>query len=240
MLNKAEHPGASMNALIVCEDVDEAAILAFALQRIGYSVLPTADLDKALRNWGQRPAELIILAPHRDLSPEQVRQVRRTTDVPLTVITDVQPEDILCQILDSGADQIVVRPYSTRLFMAKFRALLRRCQGNVVASLPSLHVGKLTLDPATRTAQIEGHPVSRLTQLEFRLLYTLMLHQGQTLTVETIVERVWGYGGEGSTELVRGLISRLRSKIEANPHSPQYVLTVPGVGYRLRTPQEQI
>jgi DNA-binding response OmpR family regulator len=227
-----------MNALVVCEDVDEAAVLSFVLQRLGYKVVPSADLDKALRGWEQRPAELIILAPHHDSSPEQVRQVRRTTDVPLIVVMDTQPEDIQCQILDLGADQVLVRPYSTKLFMAEFRALLRRSQGNVVASLPSWQVGKLTLDPATRTAQIEGRPVSRLTQLEFRLLYTLMLHQGQTLTIETILERVWGYSGDGK-RLVAGLVSHLRRKIEPNPHSPQYILTVPGVGYRLRTPQEE-
>jgi len=238
MLNKADRGEASLVALVACEDVDEAAVLSFVLQRIGYSVEPTADLDRALRNWTERPAGLIILALHQDVMPEMARQVRRTTDVPLVVITDPQREEVLCEILDSGADQIVLRPYSAKLFMAEFRALLRRCQGNVVANLPSWRVGKLTLDPATRTAQVEGHSVSRLTQLEFRLLYTLMLNQGQTLTIETILERVWGYSGDGK-RLVAGLVSHLRRKIEPNPHSPQYILTVPGVGYRLRTPQEE-
>jgi DNA-binding response OmpR family regulator len=226
-----------MSALVVCEDVDEAGILSFLLQRIGYSVVPTTELDKALRAWIEEPAELIVLAPHQNLGPDHVREIRRTTDVPLVVIMDAQPEDALCQILDSGADQIVLRPFSAKLFMAAFRALIRRCQGNVVATLPSWRVGKLTLDPATRTAQIEGYPVSRLTQLEFRLLYILMLNQGQTLTVEGILDRVWGYTGDGK-RLVAGLVSHLRRKIEPNPHSPQYILTVPGVGYRLRTPQE--
>ena len=77
-----------------------------------------------------------------------------------------------------------------------------------------------------------------MTHLEFRLLYTLMMHRGQTLPTAALVERVWGYEGEGSPELVRGLISRLRAKIEHNPKSPRLVLTVPGVGYCLSNSEE--
>ncbi len=71
----------------------------------------------------------------------------------------------------------------------------------------------------------------RLSQLEFRLLHTLMVHQGQILPTETIVEHVWGYDGEGDRSLVRGLINRLRVKIEPNPNSPQYIRTIPRIGY---------
>jgi len=84
----------------------------------------------------------------------------------------------------------------------------------------------------------DGAPSRRLTPLEFRLLYTLMLHRGQTLPNEVIVERVWGYSGEGSSVLVRGLIRRLRAKVETDPRHPQYIALVPGVGYRLDVPEE--
>jgi DNA-binding response OmpR family regulator len=98
-------------------------------------------------------------------------------------------------------------------------------------SLPTLSLAGLTLDPATRTVQISGLPSRRLTHLEFRLLYTLMIHRGQVLPTETIVEQVWGYSGQGDRDLVRGLVRRLRAKVEPDPSSPRYVLTVPGVGY---------
>jgi DNA-binding response OmpR family regulator len=68
--------------------------------------------------------------------------------------------------------------------------------------------------------------------LEFRLLYVLMVNRGQVIPVDVIVERVWGYTGQGSRELVRGLVSRLRRKIEPNPHEPRFIQNVPGVGYR--------
>ncbi len=74
-------------------------------------------------------------------------------------------------------------------------------------------------------------PSKRLTHLEFRLLYTLMINRGQILPTDTIVERVWGYSGQGDRELVRGLISRLRAKVKLDPRNPSYILTVPGVGY---------
>jgi DNA-binding response OmpR family regulator len=95
----------------------------------------------------------------------------------------------------------------------------------------------LSLDPATRTVQVVGQPPRRLTHLEFRLLYTLMVNRGQVLSTETIVEHVWGYTGQGDRDLVRGLIRRLRLKVELEPGKPVYILTVPGVGYSFTQPE---
>ena len=90
-------------------------------------------------------------------------------------------------------------------------------------------MGDLTLDPSTRTVTVTGGQRRRLTPLEFRLLYTLILYRGQTLPTALLVERVWGYEGDGSTDLVRGLVRRLRTKVEQDPRQPRHVLTVPGV-----------
>jgi DNA-binding response OmpR family regulator len=94
-----------------------------------------------------------------------------------------------------------------------------------------LSTAGLTLDPTTRVVEVSGKAKQRLTQLEFRLLYTLMINRRQVIPTETIVERVWGYTGQGDRDLVRGLVSRLRVKIEADPRDPRYILTVPGIGY---------
>ena len=79
---------------------------------------------------------------------------------------------------------------------------------------------------------MEGHPQKRLTHLEFRLLHTLMIHRGQILPTDRIVDLVWGYSDQGDPELVRGLVSRLRSKVEPDPRNPRYILTEAGIGYR--------
>lgn len=226
-----------MYALLVCDDNDETAILSLVLQRVGLAVTVTDALDRALRMWPQRPADMVLIALREGTSVEQVRRVRAETDVPLAIIAETPDEDSLYNVFDAGADAAIARPYSAKLLIARLRALLRRSSGTPLLSLPTLSVGKITLDPSSRDVQAEGHPPRRLTHLEFRLLYTLMIHQGQTLPTDGIVERVWGYSGEGDRELVRGLISRLRSKIEEDPKNPRYILTIPGIGYRLHNPE---
>jgi len=90
------------------------------------------------------------------------------------------------------------------------------------------------LDPTTRTVEVSGKTGQRLTHLEFRLLYTLMVNRGQVIPTETLVERVWGYTGKGDRDLIRGLVSRLRTKTEVDPRNPQFIITVPGVGYSFK------
>jgi DNA-binding response OmpR family regulator len=223
-----------MYALLLAKDSDEAAVLSLVLQRAGLAVTTSRDLERAMQSWAERPADLILLALPGLLPQDQVRRVRAETHVPLIMIISSTDEELHYALLQAGADLAVVRPFSARLLIAQVRALLRRAGGVPLFSLPTLTVAGLTLDPATRSVEISGRPGQRLTHLEFRLLYTLMMHRGQVLPTEGIVERVWGYSGQGDRELVRGLISRLRAKLETDPRNPYYILTVPGVGYSFR------
>jgi DNA-binding response OmpR family regulator len=220
-----------MYALMIAEDADEGAVLSLVLQRAGLAVITGRDLEHAMQGWLERPADLILLALPSLHSQEQVRRVRLETEAPLILIINELAEDLHCTVLKMGADLVIARPFSARLLIAQVGALLRRSGGVPLFSLPSLSLAGLTLDPATRTVEVVGRSGRRLTHLEFRLLYTLMTHRDQVLPPEAIVERVWGYSGEGSRDLVRGLISRLRTKVEIDPRSPRYILTVPGVGY---------
>ena len=121
--------------------------------------------------------------------------------------------------------------------ISQLRALMRRAIGVTVFNLPNFTVGDLDLDTSVRTVQVKDEAPKHLTRLEFRLLYTFMVHRGQVLSTDTLVERVWRYSGSGDRELVRGLVKRLRAKIEPDPHFPRYILTIPGVGYRLQEPE---
>jgi two-component system KDP operon response regulator KdpE len=222
-----------MQALVVCEDPDELAILAVTVRRAGLGATVGEAVEPVLAELHHSPVDLILLALH-DGSPEaQTRAVRRQTAVPLVVIAPQPGEEMLCRIYDAGADLVLPRPYSNRLLLMQVRAITRRGPGTIISSLPYLRSGELTLDPSNRAVQVEGRPPRRLTQLEFRLLYTLMMHRGQTLPASTLIERVWGYEGEGSSDLVRGLVRRLRIKVEPDPRKPRYIVTVPGLGYRL-------
>jgi len=220
-----------MYALLLARNVDEKALLSVVLQRVGLAVTSAGDPERAMQSWPERPADLVVLA-HQGTDPlAGIRRVRSETTVPTIVIVNQVEEDVHCQLLDYGADLVIQRPFSSRLLIAQVRALLRRAGSVPLFSLPTLSIAGLTLDPATRITQVAGQSPRRLTHLEFRLLYTLMMHSSQVLSTETIVEQVWGYDDQGDKELVRGLVRRLRTKIEPEPHQPQYILTIPGVGY---------
>jgi len=104
--------------------------------------------------------------------------------------------------------------------------------------LSPLDLEAVRLDPATRTVSVSGHEPQRLTQLEFRLLYVLMTNREHVVPAEIIVERVWGYTGDGNRDLVRGLVSRLRRKVEPDPDGPSFIQTIPGTGYRFSLAEE--
>ena len=220
-----------MYALLIAPNPDERALLSTVLQRVGLAVTAASDLSRAMRTWTERPADLIVLACQDEGSVSDISAVRAETTAPLVMVVDQIREGVHCDLLETGADLVLLRPFSSRLLIAQIKALLRRAGGVPLFSLPTLNVAGLTLDPATRTVRVSGQPSRRLTHLEFRLLYTLMLHRGQVLSTETIVEQVWGYSGRGDKELVRGLVRRLRGKTEPEPHEPRFILTVPGMGY---------
>jgi DNA-binding response OmpR family regulator len=225
------HLGNPMYALLIADSPDETAMLSLVLQRAGLACTSTSSLERAMQNWSGRPADLVVVALPAPEYRAQVRRVRAESEVPLILLVDPISEALHYDLLETGADLVLMRPYSSRLLAAQIRALLRRAGGVPIFSLPTLSIAGLSLDPATRTVETAGQPARRLTHLEFRLLYTLMMHRGQVLPTETIVERVWGHSGEGDRELVRGLVSRLRGKVEAEPSAPRYIVTVPGVGY---------
>jgi DNA-binding response OmpR family regulator len=223
-----------MYALLIAKDTDDIAIFSMILQRAGLAVTIAKDLDRAMQNWTQRPADIILLSL-TDLSPqEQVQRVRNETMVPLVLSVNGLDEFTHCEILKRGADLVISSSFSAKLLIVQIGVLLRRAGTIPTFSLPTLNVAGLTLDPATRTVVVADSPTQRLTHLEFRLLYTLMMHRSQIIPTETLVDRVWGYTGQGDRDLVRGLVSRLRGKVEVDARNPQYIITVPGVGYSFK------
>lgn len=225
-----------MQALLLVYNPEESAVLRLVLQRVGLSARISTNLEQAIDNWPDQPSDLIFLACERGEIPVQfIRQLRAYTNAPLVLFVDPVVEDLHVAALDAGADLIVWRPYSARILMAQTRSLLRRTSGTTFYHLPALIQGQVELDPSLRIFRAAGQPAVRLTQLEFRLLYTLMTHPDKIYPAEALVEHVWGYSGSGDRDLVRGLIRRLRTKIEPEPNQPQYIITQPGVGYAFRT-----
>lgn len=222
-----------MQAIVIAPDPEERDVLTFVLRKAGLAVAASGDYVRVLSNWGDHPADLILLALQAGENLDEVTKiVRAATQAPLFIVSEAVPDSTIALSLREGADVIVTRPVSPQLIAAQAIALLRRANAVPAFVLPNLDLGPINLDPSTRTVQVGENRPQRLTQLEFRLLYFLMTNRGQVLPTEVIVERVWGYTGEGNRDLVRGLVSRLRHKIEPNPEQPQFLETLSGVGYR--------
>lgn len=223
-----------MYALLIAKDADDTAILSTILQRAGLAVTTATNVERAMRSWTDRPADLILISLPTENLLEQVRHVRAETIVPLILIAQNISESHHYELLKQGADFIVVTPYSAKILIAQVGVLMRRSISAPALSLPKLATDDFALNPETRTVEIIDKPPQRLTHLEFRLLYTLMINRGQIIPTETIVERVWGYTGQGDRDLIRGLVSRLRAKVEVDPRNPQFILTNPGIGYSFK------
>jgi DNA-binding response OmpR family regulator len=231
-----------MQAFLISQHPDEADILTVILQHAGLNLKLVPDIHQAIEELDTTPPEFVLLTLDKQSAEmvNHVRLLRGSLIAPLVVITDALTETLHIEFLESGVDLVVARPYSARLLLYQIRALLRRSNSMPLFGLPQLSLREIRLDPATRSVSVKGKGSRHLTQLEFRLLYTLMTHSDEVISSESLVEHVWGYPGEENRELVRGLVQRLRSKIESDPHNPRYVLTEPGVGYLFRAGSEAV
>ena len=222
-----------MEALLFSQYPEEAAVLKLILQQAGFIVRSSRGFELAVETWPERPADLVLIAKseaHADMI-KHIKQIRMHTVIPICVITDPILENLQVDLIEGGTDLVISRPFGIRLLSAQIKALMRRSANVPYHSLPTLTQADLTLDPSTRAVTVGDGDSKKLTQLEFRLLYTLMTHAGQILPAEDIVEHVWGYSGEGNRVLVRGLVQRLRSKVEPDSKTPRYIMTEPGIGY---------
>lgn len=215
---------------VVCNDNAEKAILSEALQQALIVVSSVNDIMGLLEVWFEKPAHMAILCL-RDLTTEHIRHLRENIVVPLIALSDVIREDEHIAMLESGIDLVMFRPYSTRLLVSQIPALLRRTVGVTPTAVPNINTPSLQLNSDNYTVHVQGKGKIRLTQLEFTFLYVLMTHHKQTLPLNTLVEKIWGYTGEGSEKLVRQLAHRVRKKVESDAKNPQHIITVPSVGY---------
>ncbi|RMG95200.1 MAG: DNA-binding response regulator [Chloroflexi bacterium] len=222
-----------MQAIVVSPNQEDRDHLGFVLRQGGLGVISIADLAQVKSVLQSQTISLVLIALDDGAKlRELVENWRAISQVLIVAVVEPLSEQAHCDLLDIGVDLVVERPYSPRLLRRYIRVLLQRVQSLPVSVLPGIEIDNVYLDPASRTITIDQHPPQRLTELEFRLLYVLMTNSGQVIPTDVIVERVWGYSGEGNRDLVRGLVRRLRRKIEPIQGETRYIHTLPGVGYR--------
>jgi two-component system response regulator RegX3 len=219
---------------------DEEAIsepLAELLAREGFDPEVAPTLDAAGRALQANPPDLVLLdvmLPDGD-GREFARDIRKTSDVPIVMLTARGEEIDRIVGLELGADDYVVKPFSARELIARIHAIQRRGRGT--ARRGTIEIGDLQLDPAARTCTKGGQPLE-LAAKEFDLLHMLMTGAGTVLTREQIMDEVWDPHWFGPTKTLDVHVSWLRKKIEDDPTAPRYITTVRGVGFRFAAAED--
>ncbi|MFI6266912.1 response regulator [Micromonospora sp. NPDC051006] len=221
--------------LLVEDDASIREVTALGLRRAGFRVDTAVDGRAALAAWRAQPVDLIVLdvmLPGLD-GLEVCREVRRSSPVPILMLT--ARTDIIDVVvgLECGADDYLRKPFDLPELIARVRAVLRRA--SAPAERGTLTVGDLEIDPASFVVRKDGRELP-LTATEFRLLLELARRPGQVFTREILLDRVWNHSYLGDSRLVDVAVQRLRAKVEEDPAHPRLIRTVRGAGYKLTTP----
>lgn len=220
-----------MRVLVVDDDLVLADVIAFTLRRAGFEVLLAHDGVAALERFQVDAPAILVLdleLPRKD-GLTVCREIRAMSDVPIIMLTVRDSDEDVVKGLGLGADDYITKPFSPTQLIARMQAVLRRTGRDTLPR--QLAFAGLTLDPERHTlSQPDQQPV-QLTQLEFRLMETLVLNSEQVLPVTTLIDRVWGPDG-GDKAMLKQLVYRLRRKLETES-SGVLIEAIPGIGYAL-------
>ena len=218
---------------------DEKAIRRFLKATLvvhGYNVFEASDGTEALKHSVSSYPDAVILdlgLPDMD-GVEVVGQIRKRSKIPIIILSVREDESDKIAALDAGADDYLTKPFNAGEMLARIRAVMRRLLPQNYENVFTM--GKLSIDIGKRIVTVKGRAV-HLTPIEYNILKFFVLNAGKVLTHKQILKEIWDKTDEfeGIAHLLRVTISNLRNKIEPDPNRPTYVLTEPGVGYRLFT-----
>lgn len=222
--------------LVVDDEKSIRSFLKTTLRANGFATAEAATGKLALEECVAFHPDVVVLdlgLPDMD-GTEVTRQIRKKNQVPIIILSVRDQESDKIAALDAGADDYLTKPFGSGEFLARLRAVLRRLARK--GDDPVFKSGKLSADLSKRLIRVADREV-QLTPTEYDVLKTLILGAGKVLTHAHLMEAVWGKKPEefeGTDHLLRVTISNLRSKLEPNPTRPTYILTEPGIGYRLR------
>lgn len=232
--------------LVVDDEKPISDIIKFNLKKEGYDVYTACDGEEALQKVEEVNPDLILLdlmLPKID-GLEVAREVRKTHNMPIIMVTAKDAEIDKVLGLEMGADDYVTKPFSNRELVARVKANLRRQSATMAEAQAAeeesknndIAIGDLVIHPDAYVVSKRGEKIE-LTHREFELLYYLAKHIGQVMTREHLLQTVWGYDYFGDVRTVDVTVRRLREKIEDNPSRPIWLVTRRGVGYYLRNPE---
>lgn len=224
---------AMFRVLVVEDDHDIRHLLRTLLEAEGYRVVLAESAARALIEARSHKPDAVIVdlgLPDRD-GQSVIRDIREFSSVPILVLSARTMEAEKIRALDGGADDYVTKPFDSGELLARVRAALRRSVRS--AQQPeTLRIGGVTLNLSSREAVGPGGPV-HFTPIEYRLLSCLAKSQGLVTTQDRLIREVWGPDRVTDTRSLRSYVKMLRQKLEPDPGQPRYLVTEPGVGYRL-------
>jgi len=229
-------PDAAPTILLVEDEDSVRTVLAFPLERDGYTVVQAADGEEALRLFDVTQVDLVVLdimLPKLD-GLEVCKRLRMSSNVPIIMLTARDDELDKVIGLELGADDYITKPFSIREFRSRVRALLRRARSVPDAAADErIEHEDLVIDVARRTVRVRGALV-QLTYVEFELLRALAAAPGRVFSRRMLLEALWKSADYRDPRTIDVHVRHLREKLEAEPRLPEYILTVRGVGYRFR------
>jgi DNA-binding response OmpR family regulator len=217
---------------------DEATIvqsLRYNLERSGYAVTAAGDGRSAVALVASEQPDLVILDIMLPLLDgiEACKEIRKTSSVPIIMLTAKDQEFDKVLALELGADDYVTKPFSLGEIIARVKARLRRSEVDLDQRDESITIGEITIDRSRQRLTVRGETVA-LAPKEFRLLHVLMENRGRIVTRQMLLEKVWGYDFEGEHQTISVHVRWLREKIEVDPNNPRHIITVRSRGYMFR------
>jgi len=219
--------------LIVDDEVEIVRALQRSLVAHGYEVFTAHSGEEALEAWrASRPDVMLLDLGLPGISGLEVcQQIRSQSSLPIIVLSVKGAERDKVQALDLGADDYVPKPFGIDEVLARVRVALRHSAMLSSGTQPRFESGPLCVELAQRQVTLHGQEV-KLTPTEYELLKVLIQHKGKIMTRQMLLKEVWGAGYGADSHYLHVYIGQLRRKIEPDPTSPRFILTIPGVGYR--------
>jgi len=227
--------------LVVDDEPKLIRLVREILTATGYDVLVANNGSHALEMTAVEQPDLILLdliLPNNMDGYEVAKRVREFSDVPIIMLTAKVREPDILRAFEIGADDYITKPFSAKELLARIRAVLKRVKGEVVASAESeISCGNLKIDLARRRVTLTGREV-RLTPTEYSLLHELAIHVNQVMLHEQLLTTIWGPEYRNDLDYLRAYVHYLRQKLEIDPSNPKIILSSPGVGYMLASPEK--
>ncbi len=227
--------------LVVDDEPKLVRLVHEILAATNYEVLVACNGNHALEMTAMEKPDLVLLdliLPGGMDGYEVARRVREFSGVPIIMLTAKVREPDILKGFEVGADDYITKPFSAKELLARIRAVLKRVKGEVVASDESEIVcGNLRIDLAQRRVTLSGR-VIRLTPTEYSLLHELATHCNQVMLHEQLLTTIWGAEYRNDLDYLRAYIHYLRQKLEVDPSNPKIILSSPGVGYMLASPEK--